>query len=424
MEISESPPRALARALALTIGAFFATAIVWAALGRVDIVAVAEGRIVPVGQIKTVQPLYSGVVRTIHIREGEHVVAGQRLVELDASEVQADRHRAQMQFEQAEMDRAIALALLSGDPPTEFQPPSAATPAAVGMARDLIAARWQNQVSALAENAAEAARMTSALAAFRQQSAAHLESVEELETLLSAIAMLETKGLATKSQVTNLKLQLIGARGQMQSAEQQMTQAELSLGQNHAARRQLETRFFSEVRQQLATATQNAMAAEAEMARLEERQAHYVLTAPVTGLVNDLTVHTIGAVVEPSQTLMMIIPEGVSLEVEAQLSNKDVGFVEVGNDVEIKLESFPFTRYGTLHGTVTQVAADAHQDPALGPVYVLRALPESLTPLSPDGLYLGPGMRATVEIKTGERAVLDYFLAPLLRFQDEAIRER
>ena len=145
----------------------------------------------------------------------------------------------------------------------------------------------------------------------------------------------------------------------------------------------------------------------------------------MAGVVQQLAVHTVGGVVTPAQELMVIVPADSRIEVESMVLNKDIGFVHSGQEAEIKVESFPFTRYGTIVGEVKFVSRDAVADETLGLVYPARMKMAKTTILSGSTeVPLAPGMAVTVEIKTGKRRLIEYLLAPLQRYRDESLRER
>ena len=172
-------------------------------------------------------------------------------------------------------------------------------------------------------------------------------------------------------------------------------------------------------------AEQKRVAFDQEELKADSRGRQMTLTAPVAGTVQQLAVHTVGGVVTPAQPLMIIVPRDNPLEVEAILDNKDIGFVSAGQEAEIKVETFPFTKYGTIPGQVTQVSGDAVADEQRGLIFVARVSLEK-TDLQVDQrrVPLQPGMAVTVEVKTGDRRVIEYFLSPLLRAGDESLRER
>ena len=172
-------------------------------------------------------------------------------------------------------------------------------------------------------------------------------------------------------------------------------------------------------------AEQKAAALRQDLVKLESRGRLMTLTAPVDGTVQQLAVHTVGGVVTPAQPLMMIVPSDAAVEVEALLENKDIGFVHAAQAAEVKVETFPFTKYGTLHAQVTHVSSDAINDEKKGLVYAARVKLERATMrVEERTVNLTPGMAVTVEIKTGRRRVIEYFLAPLLQYRDESLRER
>ena len=201
------------------------------------------------------------------------------------------------------------------------------------------------------------------------------------------------------------------------------TRAALMEAQRQQATLAAETR--RQLLDQLNLASQKAASLEQELIKAEQRSRLMRLAAPVAGTVQQLAVTTIGGVVTPAQPLMVVVPKDNVLEVEAMLPNKDIGFVNPGQDAEVKVETFPFTKYGTLHGTVTQVSSDAIQDEKLGLIYSTRVkLARDTLQVENKTVRLTPGMAVTVEVKTGTRRVIEYFLSPLLQTTSESLRER
>jgi len=425
LEVADTPPPALGRVLALTIAAFFTTVVVWAALSPIDIVAVADGKIVPTGQIKTVQTAQPGIVTDILIKEGDNVEAGQLVVRIDDTEAKTTRLRIEHELNKASLEEAVALALLTDRPSDKFVPPVNARTELVELSRGMIESRWENFTAALRENDADKNTALSTGTALEDQVRARHETVKEFEDLLERETSLQEKGLSTNSQTANLRLQLITNKTDLQSLEQQLVQSELLLKQLAATREKINAQFKGEVKQQLANARQQALIASEELERQRERESQFLIESPVDGTVHELMVHTVGAVVSPAEPLATIVPAGVKMEVESRLLNKDVGTVQVGMPAEVKLEAFPFTKYGVIDGSVTHISPDALVDPQLGPVYLMKVSLEKET-IAADGrdVSLAPGMRTTIEVRTGNRTVLDFFLTPLLRYRDESIRER
>jgi hemolysin D len=170
---------------------------------------------------------------------------------------------------------------------------------------------------------------------------------------------------------------------------------------------------------------QNVAALEQELLKAGLRGKLMRLTSPVDGTVQQLAVHTVGGVLTPAQPLMIIVPRDNPLEVEAFLENKDIGFVKPNLDAEVKIETFQYTKYGTIHAKVTSVSHDAINDEKRGLIYSTRVKMEKSS-INVDGtpVSLSPGMAVSVEIKTGKRRVIEYFLTPLMQHARESLRER
>jgi hemolysin D len=175
----------------------------------------------------------------------------------------------------------------------------------------------------------------------------------------------------------------------------------------------------------LQEARQKAAVQIQELAKARYQKNLASLTAPVSGTVQQLAVHTVGGVVTPAQALMVIVPANQPVEVEAMLENKDVGFVHVGQPVTVKVETFTFTRFGTIDGEVLNVSEDAIEDEKRGLIYSSRIrLKSNQIQVNGRQVALSPGMSVTAEIKTDRRRVINYVLSPLQQYKDESFRER
>ena len=208
------------------------------------------------------------------------------------------------------------------------------------------------------------------------------------------------------------------------------------------ARAQTAAEFRRTLFSELVEAERKASGLSEDLIKATQRTQLQALTAPVDGAVQQLSVHTIGGVVTPAQALLVVVPSDSHLEVEAMLSNRDIGFVHPGQDVQVKVDTFPFTRYGLIHGRVVSVSQDAiardkpvEKAPGLESnssepkgqelVYSARITLDSTQMQVEENLVnLSAGMAVTVEIKTGSRAVITYLLSPLTRYKQESLRER
>ena len=425
LEVTETPAAPLGRAIMLAICLFFAIAIAWASIGEMDIIATAQGKIIPSERVKVIQPLESGIVRAIHVRDGQGVAAGDVLVELDPTGSEADRARLAEELVTAEIEAARLSALLTKAPVTAFSPPDGAPAALVQLHRAYLE-------SELSQHQAERAALEGEIQRRRAELSTIAAGVHRLEKKLSKVRervegrrKLYAKGLVPKLTFAEEEEQLFDAEGQLDVEKKRLFETRASLTSARAQRAQMEAEWRRSIHERRADASNRAQAARQELIKASERNRQQTLTAPVAGTVQQLDVHTIGGVVTPAQPLMQIVPAGAELEVEALVLNKDIGFVHKGQEAELKVESFPFTKYGTIAGNVRHVYADAVENEQTGLAYPARIAMAKTTMLVKDRqVNLTPGMAITVEIKTGKRKIIDYILAPLQEYQDESLREQ
>jgi hemolysin D len=448
LEILETPASPAGRAIAFTIILFFAAAIAWAWLGEIDIIATAPGKIVPSGRTKLVQPFETGVVRAIHVRDGQRVKAGEVLIELDPTISAAERDRLAKELVAAKLDAARLAALLSDgpDPAASFAPPAGASAGDIQLERTLL----QNQ---LEEHQAKLAGIDRQLA----QNTANRDAVKAtVEKLTASIPLLRQRvevrkylaerEVGSRLQYLEIQQDLVEHQQELNVQRARLVEAEAALASLKEQRRQAEAEFRRSNLVDLTQTQQKAASLQEELVKAQEHASLQTLAAPVDGTVQQLAVHTEGGVVTPAQPLMVIVPAESRLEIEAMVSNRDIGFVHVGEPAEIKVDTFNFTRYGLLHGEVVGISQDAivrdkPQDKsdagaanALGDssepkgqelVYAARiSLDRTAMEVEGRTVNLGPGMAVTAEIKTGQRRVIEFLLSPLLRARQSALRER
>jgi hemolysin D len=415
LSLQETPTHPAPRRAAIAICALFAIVLLWSLFGRIDIVAVAQGRIVVSERTKTIQPLEASVVNKVLVKDGDAVKAGQVLVELDGTTANADQASVAEQFKVSDADAQRASALLN----------AMATGHAPKGADAQLQAEWQDIGARSAKLDAEQRRRTAEAATVQ-------EAIAKLEATLPLARQRETdvRGLAEQGFMNQ-------HAGQDRSRERIELERDLALQRARLAEaaaaiaesRQNKTAFNAETqralrdRQARASSKRDQLAQ--EKSKTEQRSRLTQLIAPVDGTVQQLAVHTAGGVVTPAQVLMIIVPKDAEVTAEVVLENKDVGFVSAGQSAEVKLETFPFTRYGTVRATVANLSADAVNDEMRGAIFP-ATLKLSQTHLNVDGrrITLAPGMNLSAEIKTGQRRVIDYLLSPVQRAADESMKER
>ena len=441
LEIVEAPPSPVGRALSLTLMAAFAAALTWASLGEVDIVASAQGRIVPSGRTKTVQPLEIGVVRAIRVQDGEAVRAGDVLIELDSTVSNAERDRLKTDLSAARLDVARLRAALSPDPAAAFDPPADVDPGLVATQRRLLAnmaSEHAAKIGALDHQKLqkEAERDTHAAAAAKIEA-----TIPLLQQKVDIRKYLVEREYGSKLTYLENMTDLVGHQKELGVEQSRQREAAAAAGAIVQTREQTLSEYRRTRLTELAAAEQKVAGLSQDLIKAEERSRLQVITAPVDGTVQQLAVHTVGGVVTPAQALMEIVPRDNRLEIEAQVSNRDVGFVHPGQEAEIKVDTFNFTKYGLLKGSVQTVSADSvAQDRGQAGLgdnrrsgarsgedasYAARVTLDR-TQMEVDGrlVDLSAGMVVTVEIKTGTRRIIGYLLSPLVRIKQETLRER
>lgn len=427
LEVTERPVSPTARVVSWVALALLVIAIAWTVFGRVDVVASAPGMLKPTGNVKLVQSADAGVVRAIHVRNGDVVRKGQPLLDLDPTLAGADLAQAEKSLAAAELEiarnRAIADAL-SGKG-LRFTPPPG-TPADVAETqRRLIAAQLATIEATTASLAAARASALSDARAAEVQVAKLGDTVPMLDRQIENMSQLDAEGYAASARIIELQRQRRQEAGDRDVAVTQIdrghSEARKLDGQIRETREQARQTALAE----LAKAEGDAIMKREEVTKARQRNTFQRLVASVDGTIQQVEVHTIGGVVEPAKPLMVIVPSSAGLEVEARVLNKDIGFVRVGQEASVKLEAFSFTRYGAVPGRVRAISRDAVQDKDLGLVYVATILLDRAT-VDADGrrYALSPGLTATVDIRTGTRSIISYLLSPLQTTVAQAGRER
>lgn len=430
LALQEQPVHPAPRYIQWTIMAFAAVALLWACLGEIDVVATASGKIVPSGKSKVIQPSEVAVVKAIRVRDGQTVKAGELLVELDAQITGADVERLKSDLLAAQVDSARAGALLEAIQ-TRHEPTSLADrlPQA-SVEQQLAAQRWlQGQYLELRSTLDQVEAEIEQRAAETRAAHASVASLQKTLPITRELAadyhnLLERKFISKHAYLEKEQQRLDQER---ELAVQQVRIAELS-----AAKKAAESRHagvLAQTRRAMLDlqheAEQRTAALAQELKKAEQRNRLMALTAPVDGTVQQLAIHTQGGVVTEAQPLMVIVPSDAPVEVEAMLENKDIGFVRLGQEVEIKVETFTFTKYGVVHGTVQSISNDAIEDEKLGLVYSARIqLHENHIRVGGQDIALSPGMAVRAEVKTDKRKVIDYFLSPLQQYANESLDER
>jgi hemolysin D len=450
LEILETPASPAGRAIAATIMLFFVLALAWGVFGRVDIIATASGKIVPTGRTKTIQPLETGIVSAIHVQDGDKVSAGQVLIEFDRTVTQAERQHIAQDLAASRLDVARLAALrdgFDGGVPADLKVPAGASGPDVVRTRSAMKAQAAEQLAKLAS----IHRQIEQKVAEGQSITATIAKIDASLPLVEQGAVIRRKAMEIQfgNHIAYLEAQTRLVEQQNERLVQQRRIVEVE-----AARRALEQQveqttsgYERQVLNDLADAEKKVAQLAQDLVKAEQKSAERILRSPIDGTVQQLVLHTVGGVVTPAQQLMVVVPADSHLEAEAMISNRDIGFVSPGQQAEVKIDTFNFTRYGLLQGKVVSVSQDAiiREKPAAraASAKASGALSDTSEPEGQELLYstrialdatqmqvedrlvrLAPGMAVTIEIKTGTRRLIEYLMSPLLRYRHESLRER
>ncbi len=419
----DTPPSPPAVILALAIALVFTIALGWACMGTLDVVAVARGRIVPHERVQVVQAAEPGIVRSLGARDDSMVRKGQVLLELDPTVSDADESRLRQELAEANLHVARLEALIL-DAPRIIRPRGAGEEDLVLQQRllDDQRAEYQRRLEA----AALAIQQRSASVAVAETNVARLESVVVIQTQRADAfrTLLEGQFIATL-QFLEVEERRIDKVQELAMERRRLEQEEAALAEAEAHYDVIGSEFRSARLAELAGWQSRAASLAQEVVKATRQRAVQRIRAPADGIVQQSVIHTVGAVVAAGQQLMVVVPIHGKLEGEVWIENKDVGFVQAGQAVELKVESFPFTRYGTVPGTVLSVSPDAVPKENVGLLYVahIGVLRDTV---DVDGVpvRLVPGMAIAAEIQLGRRRVIEFLLSPLLKRTYEALRER
>jgi hemolysin D len=365
------------------------------------------------------------VVTRIHVIDGQFVKEGQVLLELDPTDTNASVNNLKAQLEAAQVDLAVATALLADAPPNAFNAPDGINASKVDSAKKEMLSIHLGQTATIQEISAERARLTAQLSGIEIEVQKINDTLPVLESRVAAAGTLLARDAMRQDDRLSLQQSIIELQAARKNLAQSRLQILASLDGLAAQEQKATAGFFGaqSVARRDAESRKNALENQVK-SELRRNQYRY-LVAPVAGYVDQLTIHTLGGVLSAGQPIMNIVPKDSRKEIEAYILNKDIGFIRVGDVAEIKLDAFPFTKFGVLEGSVETVSKDAATVDQLDLVYkmsVVLTTPQSN--LDDRQIEVTPGMNVAVEVITEKRRIIDYFISPLLRYKDEAIRER
>lgn len=396
----------------------------WASIASLDEVSIADGEVVPQGQVRLIQHLEGGIIKALFVEESSLVKAGQPLVELDLASGGVNREELQVRIDGLVLKRARLVALATEKKPS--YPPDAAERrpqlvAAENEALELTRAQLESRLSSARGRVEQRALEVAEFEARRRAFAASLPLVEERFRL--SLSLLEAE-LTPRMEHLERERELEELKGEIDRLRSNLPRSKAALEEAEEGVREITLEFRRAISEQI-TLVELEIAREKErLVKATEQRSRAVIASPIEGVVQNLAYHTIGGVVGPGDAIMQIVPSRERLLIEARLDPRDIGHVKVGQRAVVKVSTYDFVRYGGLEGRVVSIAADADTDPS-GQHYFRVVVETTESALGPDGsLPIIPGMQATVDIHTGEKRVLDYLIQPVLKIRSEAFRER
>lgn len=431
-EIETDEPNQRSRTVLWCVCALIGVLLVWASVAQLDIVAVAQGRLVPQTYVKIVQPAQAGIVREILVKEGDLVQQGQVLVRMDPTINSVDRaasahelslQRLQLRRIEAELSGRV-LVRRSDDDPNLF--------AQVESQRR---SHYQAFLDSVAQESAARDRTGKELASATEVLKKLEATLPSYRRAADAYRKLSAQNLVGAIQAEEKQREALEKEQDLEAQKAAVDGLRAAIEQHTSRIAQLKSAHASDLNQTRLTAVSEITRLEREATKLEFESGLLELRAPQAGVVKELATTTVGAVMQPGTALVSLVPQNEPLLAEVQIENQDIGFVRVDQPVRLKVMAYQFQKYGMLEGVVRTVSADSsalNQDSdtergAAGSVLSFKAIVELRDQRLAAGdvdLPLAAGMQLSAEILQGRRTVLEYLLSPVQRVVSEAATER
>ncbi|WP_052380612.1 HlyD family type I secretion periplasmic adaptor subunit [Paenibacillus camerounensis] len=428
VEIEETPPAPLGRWLIWTIVILFIIVLAWSYLGKVDEVAVARGKIIPDGRTKVLQPLEGGTIKEVLVSEGEHVQKGQLLIELDSTTSEADLQEMTKQLYVARLQKAMLEAELEGKGFDGLEQGELAVAGSGIDAEQVLQVQLQLREARDEEFGSRIKAAELVVSQTRQE--LHLEQAAlELANKDYSLALMKSQnggdeGFTDSADLLQADNNLNRTLLEIDSQKKKISRAEDALDEAEENVTSIKKQRNRTVLDELVENEKTIYSLESELTKAEKRFELQRLSSPVDGTVHGLSSLTIGGVVSSAEDVISIVPDDTPLIVEATIANQDIGFIKKGQAANLKVDTFPFQKYGYLQGEIIYVSPDAFEDEQLGPVFKAKLKVLSAETSSGYRIGLTPGMSVSVEAKTGRRRIIDFFLSPLKKAAEESFTLR
>ena len=420
VEIEDRPVSPLGRKILWSILLFMALALTWLIMGKTDIVVSSKAQVMPVGDVKVVQSLSPGSVRKIYVTEGEFVKKDQPLIEIDPTVEDTNIEAKKKTLSLLELEVSKIRSLLENK---NFSIPSNVDPALARM----VIGTYEAEKRLIDEQIKQIEQQIKQIEEQIEMSQLEKERDEELYKLglKEERKLRKVLDLIAKNQYFEIKKKNMSYKIEISKLEHEIQKYQEQLSETKMKKDLLLEGFRNKYYAELTKKEKEIVSLRSQIETIEFKRTKQVIVSPVDGIVAKVVITTIGAVVQPAQQLMSIVPKDAPIQLKAKVENKDIGFIKVGMPVAIKIDTFNFQKYGLIDGNVTKIAPNALPDKQLGLIYEVYIDPKQ-TWLMVEGekKYLIPGMTATAEFKVGKRRIIEFFIYPLIKYFNEGISVR
>ena len=387
LEIIERPAHKAGTVIILSAFTLLIAAIVWACLSKIDVVVTSNGSIQPVGNISSLNSYTSGTIKSINVEEGAYVKKGDILVELDTQSIEIDVESLNSQREILEAQKVIYTLIKNGEDVSNVDITT-------------YSENLQPYIMTIIDNDK----------AYRNNLSV-LESAKENAGLTRDIAQIKRDDYNVDS--NNSMAEFNAQELVLKQAENEFIQAELNV-------LKAQTSYSEQINSSISDINSKLKQAESELEKYQLSLEYQKITAPVNGYINSIAVNNIGETVTSAQQIATIVPADTPVEMVCYVKNMDIADIQVNMNAEIKLEAYPYNKYGTVKGTVKYISPSSFNSEQLGSVYLVNL---DITDV-PEGINIVSGLSGSVEIKTDKRTVMDYFLDPIIKGFGESLKEK
>jgi hemolysin D len=418
--------------------AIFVTTVAMSFVFRVEVVARGEGRVIPVTRVQVVQPEFQGRIVAIRVRNGMSVEKGEVLIEMDSTEaiaqlgtIKAEQDR--LRIETARIDAMVEALGISPSHPEFFERVSTFFKLPENLRGHPFADEQLDLLMAESDDLATSLRQMDARElAIRKSEAVTDANIARIEAALEIQAVrlrtaneLLSRGASSRSAFLDVQQAYVELQRQRDVFLREREQKAAEQTALNAERRRVVTDLRSSLLQRKAQIDSRLATLSEEERAARRKVTAATLRAPVSGIVDQLQVFTVGGVTDAGTELLRIVPTDGAIELEAVFSNQDIGFLQVGQQANIRLDAYPSERFGFVRGQVSDIAADSTEVSEKQWGYVVRIAPDKpFLQAGPNRFPLRPGMTATIDVITDTRRIISYFFAPILRTLQDAMGER